>query len=409
MSFELFVALRYLFTRRKHSFISAISLVSVAGVALGVAALIVVLGVMNGFSSNLRDKILGVNAHLIVTSTRGPFAEHERHVRTISSLPGVKGAMPFIYSEVMVSTGHGVKGAALRGIDPGSATEVLSLQQDMVSGSLGDLDIRGKHPGVIMGRSMARRLLVDVGDTVHILSPSGRKSAAGFAPEIKTFRVAGTFDTGMYEYDSSLVYVDLGSAQDMLGFEGDLVTGLEVRLHDLYRAEEAAGRIKSSLAPSSFVVQTWMEMNQSLFSALKLEKTAMGVILVMIVLVGSFSIITTLIMLVMEKKQDIAVMMSMGAKPANIRRIFLWQGTVIGLLGTALGFAFGLLLSFLLEKYQFIKLPSDVYYMEHLPIQLEALDLTLIGVAAMVLCFLATLYPASQAARTEPAEVLRHE
>jgi lipoprotein-releasing system permease protein len=409
MSFELFVALRYLFTRRKHRFISAISLVSVVGVALGVAALIVVLGVMNGFSSNLRDKILGVNAHLIVTSTRGPFAEHRDHARTIASVSGVEGVMPFIYSEVMVSTGHGVKGAALRGIDPHSAVRVLSLQEDMVSGSLENLAGQGGLPGVIMGRSMADRLLVETGDTVHILSPSGRKSAAGFAPEIKTFRVAGTFDTGMYEYDSSLVYVNLASAQEMLGFEGPLVTGLEVKLRDLYRAEEIADRIQGALDSPSFAVQTWMEMNQSLFSALKLEKTAMGVILVMIVLVGSFSIITTLIMLVMEKKPDIAVLMSMGAKPAQIRRIFLWQGTIIGFIGTALGFGFGLLLSFLLEKYRFIKLPSDIYYMEHLPVQLETLDLTLIGVAAMVLCFLATLYPAGQAARTEPAEVLRHE
>ncbi len=409
MPFELSIALRYLVTRRKHSFISIISCFSILGVALGVAALIVVLGVMNGFSSSLRDKILGVNADVVVNSIRGGLRDHEPVQDTIAAIPGVSGVMPFVYSEVMLSTPQGVKGAGLRGIDPAAARTVISLEEDMFRGSVRNLAEDRDPPGIIIGKSLARLLGVTVGDTLNMLSPSGQKSAAGFTPKIKIFQVAGLFDTGMYEYDSSLAYVNLQAARDILGFDDDLVSGLEVKLEDVYAARRVGQRVEAALGQSPYVVQTWIEMNKSLFSALKLEKNAMGVILVMIVLVGSFSIITTLIMLVMEKKQDIAVLMAMGARPGSIRRVFMWQGVSIGIVGTALGFGIGLLVCFLLEKYQFIKLPGDVYPMDHLVVLLETLDLLIIGVSAMLLCFLATLYPASQAARIEPAEVLRYE
>ncbi len=409
MPFELSIALRYLVTRRKHSFISIISCFSVLGVALGVAALIVVLGVMNGFSSSLRDKILGVNADVVVNSLQGGLRHHEAVQEKITGISGVAGVMPFIYSEVMLSTPHGVKGAGLRGIDPAAARKVISLQEDLFRGSLRDLAGDRQPPGIIIGKSLAQLLGVSVGDSLNMLSPSGQKSAAGFSPKVAIFEVVGLFDTGMYEYDSSLAYVHLQAARDILGFEGDLVSGLEVKVQDVYAAQRIGQRVEAALGQFPYVVQTWIEMNKSLFSALKLEKNAMGVILVMIVLVGSFSIITTLIMLVMEKKQDIAVLMAMGARPKSIRRIFMWQGVSIGIVGTALGFGLGLLVCFLLEKYQFIKLPGDVYPMDHLTVLLEALDLWIIGASAMLLCFLATLYPASQAARIEPAEVLRYE
>ncbi len=409
MPFELFVALRYLLTKRKHSFISVISLFSVAGVALGVAALIIVLGVMNGFSTNLRDKILGINAHLIVSNVNGPFSGYAQKASRAETISGVTGAMPFVYSEVMLSTPNGVKGAALRGIDPHKAGQVLSLSQDMTQGTLQDLDNGTQLPGLVIGTGMAGQLGAAVGETVNMLSPSGTKSAAGFSPRIKTFQIVGIFDTGMYEYDSSLAYTSLKAAQDVLGFEQDLASGLEIRLQNVYAAEEVADKLRIALQGFPFYVQTWMDMNQSLFSALKLEKTAMGVILIMIVLVGSFSIITTLIMLVMEKKQDIAVLMSMGAKPTTIRNIFMWQGSIIGFVGTCLGFVFGISASLLLKHYQFIKLPADVYYMDHLPILLEPLDLSVIAVAAMALCFCATLYPARQAAQIQPTDVLRYE
>ncbi|MBS3780029.1 MAG: lipoprotein-releasing ABC transporter permease subunit [Desulfovermiculus sp.] len=409
MRFELFIALRYLLSRRKHGFISAISLISVLGVALGVAALIVVLGVMNGFSDNLRDKILGVNAHIIVTNTSGPFSEYRDTQDNIEGIQGIEASMPFIYTEVMLSTRQGVKGAAVRGIDPQQAGSVMSVEKDMIQGELADLTASGDLPRIILGSALAARLGVRSGDTVNMLVPSGRSTAAGFTPQIKTFNVAGMFKTGMYEYDSSLAYISLTAAQESLGFKKDLVSGLEVRIQDVYAAEKVGKRIEQQLKNGGFVVQTWMDMNRSLFSALKLEKTAMAVILVMIVLVGSFSIITTLIMLVMDKKQDIAVLMSLGCQPGHIKRIFMLQGSIIGVVGTGLGFFAGLSLSALLQKYQFIKLPSDVYYLDHLPVKLELLDLGLIGVAALMLCFAATIYPARQAARVQPAEVLRYE
>jgi len=409
MSFELSIALRYLLTRRKHSFISIISLLSIAGVALGVTALIVVLGVMNGFSTNLRDKILGINAHLIVSHAQGAFEGYDQKQRLVEALPGVTGVMPFLYSEVMLSTPQGVKGAALRGIDPSSAPKVISLHKDLIAGTLQGLEDQGDQPGIIIGQDMAARLGVRVGDQLNMLTPSGEKRSFGFTPKIKIFQVTGIFDTGMYEYDSSLAFVSIPSAQAVLGFDRDAVTGLEVKLADVYQAPELAERIQERLKGFPFVVRTWMDMNQSLFSALKLEKTAMAVILVMIVLVGSFSIITTLFMLVMEKKQDVAVLMSMGCLPGNIRRIFMLQGTIIGCIGTALGYGFGLGLSWLLEKYQFIKLPQDIYYLDHLPVLLNPLDLSLIGIVALLLCFLATLYPANQAAKVQPAQVLRYE
>lgn len=409
MRFELFIALRYLLSRRKHGFISAISLISVLGVALGVAALIVVLGVMNGFSDNLRDKILGVNAHIIVTSVNSPFAGYQGLQDTIQTLDGVQASMPFIYTEVMLSTRQGVKGAAVRGIDPQQAKRVMDIQQDMTQGQLLALSSAPDTPRIILGSALASRLGVQTGDGVHMMVPSGRKTAAGFTPQIKSFTVAGIFKTGMYEYDSSLAYISLQAAQNILGFEQDLVSGLEVRIQDVYAAEAVGRGIEQQAGPKPLVVRTWMDMNKSLFSALKLEKAAMAVILVMIVLVGSFSIITTLIMLVMDKKQDIAVLMSLGCQPGHIKRIFMLQGTIIGLVGTGLGFLGGISISAVLQKYRFIKLPSEVYHLDHLPVQLEYVDLGLIGVAALVLCFAATIYPARQASRLQPAEVLRYE
>jgi lipoprotein-releasing system permease protein len=409
MNFELFVSLRYLLARRKQAFISIISLISILGVAMGVASLIVVLGVMNGFSQNLRDKILGVNAHVIVSSFQGGIANYYKLSRKISSLSEVKGITPFIYTEVMLSTPGGVKGVVLRGIDPDVAGQVLSLARDMRKGKLEDLNNQGPFPGIIIGHELASRLGLVIGSKVNLLSPAGKKSAAGFSPKIEIFEVRGIFKTGMYEYDSSLAYTTISACQKLLGFKKDLVTGLEIRLRDVYKAEVIGQKIQELLGGYPFYVRNWMEMNQNLFSALKLEKTAMGVILIMIVLVGSFSIITTLVMLVMEKTKDIAIMMSMGATTAMIRRIFMFQGLIIGFIGTSLGYILGLSISLLLKKYQFIKLPADVYYLDHLPVLLEWSDMIVIGLVAMLLCFLATIYPARQAARLKPSEALRYE
>ena len=409
MRFELFVSLRYLLARRKQAFISVISLISVLGVAIGVASLIVVLGVMNGFSENLRDKILGLNSHLVLGSTQNTLGNYDSLINRSLATEGIVAATPFIYYEAMLSTPTGVKGVVLRGIDPLTAGTVLSVEKDLVTGLLTDLDQTGDAPGIIIGQELASRLGLTVGSRVSLLSPSGRKSAAGFSPKITFFNVVGMFHSGMFEYDSSLAYISIPEAQKLLGFTDDLVTGIEYRVVNINQAPKIGAHLLDTLGGSPLYVRNWIEMNQNLFAALKLEKTAMSIILTMIVLVGSFSIITTLVMMVMEKTKDIAVLMALGATPVQIRNIFILQGALIGVVGTTSGFGLGLLLCSLLKKYQFIKLPMDVYYLNHLPVKIQILDMSYIALAALALCFLATLYPAKQAANMQPTEALRYE
>jgi lipoprotein-releasing system permease protein len=409
MRFETFVALRYLFALRKQSFISVISLFAVCGVAIGVGALIVVIGVMNGFSTDLRDKILGVNAHILVTSMRGGISDYQELADEAKKVPGVTGVTPFVYSEVMLSTRTGVKGVVLRGIDPSTSSSVLSLSKDMVSGSVSLLNDNGDFPGIIIGSELAKRLGLTKGSMVNLLSPSGRSSSAGFTPKVRRFTVAGIFRTGMFEYDSSMGYVSIPAARQLLGFKGDVVSGLEISVNDVYNVKEISRELRDKISSFTVYVRNWQEMNANLFAALELEKTAMFIILAMIVLVGSFSIVTTLVMLVIQKTKDIAVLMSLGADKKSIRNIFMFQGTFIGLAGTLIGFLIGVPLSLLLKEYQFIKLPSNVYPVDYLPVRLEALDLFTIGAAAFLLCFVATIYPARRAAGLSPSEALRYE
>lgn len=409
MRFETFIAARYLFALRKQSFISVISLFAVCGVAIGVGALIVVIGVMNGFSTDLRDKILGVNAHILVTSLRGGIGDYNELAAEAMQVPGVTGVTPFVYSEVMLSTRTGVKGVVLRGIDPDTSGSVLSLSKDMVSGDIGQLKDNGDFPGIIIGSELAKRLGLTEGSFVNLLSPSGQSSAAGFTPKVRRFTVAGIFRTGMFEYDSSLGYVSIPAARQLLGFKGDVVSGLEISVDDVYNVKQITSDLRDRVSSFTVYVRNWQEMNANLFAALELEKTAMFIILAMIVLVGSFSIVTTLVMLVIQKTKDIAVLMSLGADKGSIRNIFMLQGTFIGLAGTLFGFLIGVPVSLLLKKYQFIKLPSNVYPVDYLPVRLEALDLLTIGAAAFLLCFVATIYPARRAAGLSPSEALRYE
>ena len=418
MRFELFVALRYLFARRKQAFIYIISAMSVLGVAIGVAALVVVLGVYNGFTTDIRDKILGANAHIIVS---GPLAaltappsdaDFEKMrggeapelsgmaavLRRINATPGVVGSTPFLYAEGMLSSPRGVKG------------DVLTMLDNLSSGSVADLNasVEGAPPGVLIGKELAQRLGLVVGSRVNLLSPSGQKTTAGFQPRIRPYKVAGIFQTGMFEYDSSLGFISLAAARDLLGLPSDQISGIEVTVKDVYKADTVAAALQKELGPLASV-RTWMDMNANLFAALKLEKIGMFILLAMVVLIGSFSIVTTLVMLVMEKTHDIAILMSMGATKGMIRRIFMLQGTIIGVVGTLLGYVLGIGLALLLQRYQFIKLPPGVYTLDHLPILLNWVDIVVVGVSAMTLCFLATIYPARQASSLEPAEALRFE
>ena len=423
MRFEAFIALRYLAGRRKQAFIYLISLISVLGVSIGVAALVIVLGVYNGFTTDIREKILGANAHIILTgqalsapdlaAPQGDSANVSSGLATtldrIEAVPGVVGATPFLYTEGMLSSPRGVKGVVLRGIDPSTAPNVLSILGTLSSGNVADLDPQspGALPGVIVGRELALRLGLVPGSRVNLLSPAGQKTAAGFQPRIRPFRVAGVFQTGMYEYDSSLGFISLNAGRDLLALPEGRISGVEVTVKNVYEADKIADAIERELG-SGIIARHWMEMNANLFAALKLERIGMFIVLAMVVLVGSFSIVTTLVMLVMEKTRDIAILKSMGATRSMIRRVFILQGVIIGAVGTLLGYALGIGIALLLQRYQFIKLPPGVYTLDHLPVLLNWTDIGLVGASAMLLCFLATLYPAGQAAGLVPAEALRY-
>ena len=414
MSYELFIGLRYLKAKRKQTFVSLITLISIAGVMVGVTALIVVIAVMNGFKEDLRDKILGVTSHVVISRFDGNISKYQEVRAKVGEVSGVKAATPFIYTQVMISSRKAISGAVLRGIEPKTASKVINLPKNLRAGSLEELEAENKPegmrstPGIILGNELARNIGALRGDPVTVISPLGRLTPLGRVPRSQTFRVAGIFDSGMYEYDSTIAYVSLWAAQRFLGI-GDRVTGIEVRVDDIYAADRVARAIGKALDGYPYWSRDWMRMNKNLFSALKLEKIVMFIILTLIILVAAFNIVGTLIMVVIEKTRDIAILKSMGATRRSIMKIFMIEGAVIGLVGTLLGLLGGYTICTLLATYKFIELPSDVYYISTLPVQMNPLDVALIALAAIVITLAASVYPAWQASRFDPAEAIRYE
>lgn len=424
MPYESFIALRYLRAKRKQIFVSIITFISTAGIFLGVAALIIVLAVMNGFTADLRDKILGINAHIVLMKLTGPMEDYRPAVQSAKEVRGVTAATPFIYSQAMLKSGDQVTGVVIRGMVPEDASRVMHVGK-MTEGSIDNLapdkrnlpgaDGSVSTPGIVVGRELAKNLGLYLGGPVSVISPMGVATPMGMVPRVKKFLVVGIFDSGVYEYNATLAFLSLQDCQAFLNM-GDTVTGVDIRIDDIYEAPAAAKAIEGKLG-FPFWARTWMEMNKNLFSALRLEKRVMFIILSLIVLVAAFNIISTLIMVVMEKTRDIAILKSMGATSFSIMKIFIFQGMAIGVIGTLAGCAGGLAVALHLEKvarfienlFGFKFLPGGVYYLNELPSKVNYGDVAAIIAVALLICFLSTIYPSWRASRLDPVETLRYE
>lgn len=421
MSYELFIGLRYLKAKRKQAFISVITVISIVGIMVGVTALIIVLSVMNGFEETLKEKILGLNAHVVVVGFGGGIGDYEEVAEEVRGIDGVLGASPFTYSQALLSAKGGSQGVVVRGLDVETAGTVTILPERVREGSLEGLrrsfeeSGEGELPGIVLGRELARSLGTEVGDVLNVISPMGTMTPAGPVPRMAAFEVAGVFEFGMYEYDNSLAFVSLENAQTFFRL-GDTATGVEVKIADIYGAEKIADDIMTTLK-GSYWTRTWMEMNRNLFSALKLEKVAMFIILTLIVLVAALNIISTLIMVVMEKNKDIAILKSLGATSGGIMKIFMIDGLIIGAVGTFLGTVAGVVVAKNLEgvvsliegAFNFKLLPPSVYYIDKLPSKVEPEIVAVIVAVSIGISFLATIYPSYRASRLDPVESLRYE
>ena len=428
MSYEFFISRRYMRAKRKQVFVSIITLISIFGIFLGVAALIIVLAVMNGFEDDLRTKILGIKSHIEVTgSMSGPIKDYAALRAEIDKIPGVVASTPFIYMQAMMRSPNGVNGVIVRGLDTQSAPKVINLGK-IREGQMEDLNgipdvILKKLPaqdrdldGIMIGKEMARNMGLFLYDTLTIISPAGGiTTPMGMVPRMKKFIVVGIFESGFYEYDSSLAFLSLKSCQQFMDM-GDTASGIDIVVDDIYKADAIGRQIQSKLG-FQFFAQNWMQMNKNLFSALKLEKRVMFIILSLIVLVAAFNIISALIMIVMEKNKDIAIMKSMGATSGMIMKIFIYQGLIVGVIGTFFGTVAGLAIALNLQKvsmfieklFNFKFLPGDVYYLSELPSKVNYSDVVTIVIGTLLVCFLSTIYPSWRASRLDPAEALRYE
>jgi lipoprotein-releasing system permease protein len=418
--YELFIGLRYLRARRREAFISLITMISIVGVTISVATLDITLSVMTGFENDLRDRILGFSPHVIVTSYGGPLGDVRRVLDTVAQAPGVAAAAPFVYAQAMVAHGPAVAGVYIRGVEPARANDVVDIGRYVKEGSfaemgkLHEVELREDGAarsvtlgGVVVGEELLKQLGIGAGEVLSVILPTATPSALGMVPRVKRFVVVGIFNSGMYEYDAGLLYMSLADAQALVGLK-DQVTGIEVRTTNLENAAAIAADLAVARLRFPYEARDWMEMNRNIFIALRLEKIVYFLVLSLMLVVAGFSILATLIMVVMEKRKDIAILKSMGATDASVAVIFVLKGLVIGLIGTVVGNLGGLGISWLIGKYK-LPLPHGVFYTPTVPVQIVPEYFAAVSAAALVICFFVTLYPASRAARVVPVDVIRYE
>jgi lipoprotein-releasing system permease protein len=428
--YEIYIGLRYLRAKRRQRTISLNTFVSVAGITLGVAALIGTLGIMTGFKEDLQAKILGTTSHIVVQDrTKDGIANSDTLVGQVEGVPHVMAATPFVLRQVLLTSQSGVQGIVLRGIEPAKEVRVTDLGKNIKAGRLSDLTTSAQataankpiadtatnpdpktptpseHPGIVLGKELSLRLGAFVGDNVNVVSPVGPVSAIGMVPKIRVFTVVAVFESGMFEYDSSLAYIGLEESQKFFNMN-HTVTGIEVKVDEIFQAAEIARDIERAIG-FPYWARDWMQLNRNLFSALKLEKTMMFLLLVLITLVASFNIVSTLTMIVTEKQREIAILKAMGATRQAIMRIFMLNGLIIGLTGTVIGIPLGYTFLWLIENYW--TFDQTVYYISHIPVHVQAVDVVLVSVSAILISFAATLYPSYQAAKLDPAAALRYE
>ena len=420
MRYELFISLRYLRAKRREAFISLITLISILGVTISVMTLDVALSVTTGFENDLRTRILGFTPHVIVTSYGGPVAKPEKLRETILHTPGVVAAAPYVYVQAMVSYGAAVTGVFIRGVEPEHANDVVDVARFLKSGSFAEMGKphtvtiheQGEErqvtlSGVVVGVELAKQLGIGEGSAITVILPVGTPSSLGMVPRVKRFAVVGLFDSGMAEFDSSLIYMALADAQALVGLK-DTVTGIEIRTARIEEAHEVAKRLEAGGIGFPYEARDWMQMNRNVFIALRLEKLVYFLVLSLMLVVAGFSILATLIMVVMEKRKDIAILKSMGATDGSVAQIFVFKGLVIGLIGAVLGNAAGLGLSWTISKYK-LPLPHGVFFTETVPVEIVPEYFAAVTVAAFLVCLCVTLYPASRAARVAPVDVIRYE
>lgn len=415
LPFESLIALRYVRARRANGFISFISLVSVIGIALGVAALIVVLSVMNGFQKEIRTRILGVASHAEIVSAapNGRLEGWQTLANQASHVSGVVATAPFINAQGLLSTGSNVRGSLIRGIDPSQEDRVVDIGRHMLSGQLSDL--QAGQFGIVLGVELARALGIEKGDRVTLITPQGQITPAGMLPRLKQFTVVGLFKVGMYDYDASLAMIHLSDGQRLFRM-GEDVSGIRLKLEDMLHAPQVRAALQPIL-PAHAYATDWTEQHANYFRAVQIEKRMMFIILTLIVAVAAFNLVSTLVMVVTDKRADIAILRTLGASPASIMKIFMLQGALSGILGTVSGVASGVFLAINLDVIvpaieRLIGtqiLSSEVYLIDHLPSDVQSADVILIGLIALGLSLLATIYPSWRAARTQPAEALRYE